>query len=145
MNEVVGPAVVSIHRAQISFDKVPLFVRVPGNILILNRSKNKANVKGSIFGYFAPHFISRYNYLTLHLFTLISVKDQSSTKTGFSLAKKRWKIIIQPSMHTRARRAEGLAPKGFFKNDVTHFHLHPHALGLCTCVTKSLTSLPLRV
>ena len=39
MNQVMGPSVVAIHRAQVSFDKVPLIVGVPGYILILNRGK----------------------------------------------------------------------------------------------------------
>ena len=35
VHEVVRPAIVSVHRAEVAADKVPLLVNIPGHILIL--------------------------------------------------------------------------------------------------------------
>ena len=43
MDEVVGPSVIAIDRAQVSFDEVPLLVRVPGNIFVLKTQNDSFN------------------------------------------------------------------------------------------------------
>ena len=35
VHEVVSPAIVAVHRAEVAADKVPLLVDVPGHVLVL--------------------------------------------------------------------------------------------------------------
>ena len=37
VDQVVGPAVVAIHRAQVSTNEIPFVVGVPGHVLILEK------------------------------------------------------------------------------------------------------------